>query len=166
LVDQEGEQVGIVPLQQAQERADEAGLDLVEVSPAAEPPVCKIMDYGKYKYEASKARHRAKQKQKQVQLKEVKIRPKTDQHDYEVKLKNAIRFLNNGDRVKVTMRFRGREMLHQDIGQEVLERIEEDLAEYGKVEQRPKLEGRQMTMLVAPVKGGSGKSKGKDDAED
>jgi translation initiation factor IF-3 len=165
-VDQEGEQVGIVPLQQAQERADEAGLDLVEVSPAAEPPVCKIMDYGKYKYEASKARHRAKQKQKQVQLKEVKIRPKTDQHDYEVKLKNAIRFLNNGDRVKVTMRFRGREMLHQDIGQEVLERIEEDLAEYGKVEQRPKLEGRQMTMLVAPVKGGSGKSKGKDDAED
>lgn len=162
-MDQDGEQVGIVPLADAQERADDAGLDLVEVSPAAEPPVCKIMDYGKYKYEASKARHRAKQKQKQVQLKEVKIRPKTDQHDYDVKLKNAIRFLNNGDRVKVTMRFRGREMLHQDIGQEILERIEEDLAEYGKVEQRPKLEGRQMTMVVAPVKGSTGKAKGQEE---
>ena len=112
----------------------------------------KIMDYGKYKYEASKRAHKAKAKTKKVELKEVKFRPKTDQHDYEVKLKNAIRFLNQGNRVKVTMRFRGREMLHQDIGRDVLGRIEEDLAEYGKVEQQPKLEGRQMIMVVAPHK--------------
>ncbi|MFP4559717.1 MAG: translation initiation factor IF-3 [Thiohalorhabdus sp.] len=152
LVDAEGEQVGVVSLQEAFDRADEAGLDLVEVSPQAEPPVCKIMDYGKYKYEASKQAHRAKAKTKQVQLKEVKFRPKTDQHDYQVKLKNAIRFLKQGDRVKVTMRFRGREMLHQDIGRGILQRIEEDLAEYGKVEQQPKLEGRQMIMVVTPIK--------------
>lgn len=153
LVDAEGGQFGVVSLQEAFDKADEAGQDLVEVSPQASPPVVKIMDYGKYKYEASKRAHKAKQKQKQVQLKEVKIRPKTDEHDYEVKVKNAIRFLKQGDRVKVTMRFRGREMLHQDIGREVLERIEEDLAEYGKVEQQPKLEGRQMIMIVAPLKG-------------
>jgi len=127
-------------------------LDLVEVSPQADPPVVKVMDYGKYKYEESKRAHKAKAKTKQVQLKEVKFRPKTDQHDYQVKLKNAIRFLNQGDRVKVTMRFRGREMLHQDIGRDFLQRIEADLAEYGKVEQQPKLEGRQMIMVVAPHK--------------
>ena len=153
LVDAEGGQYGVVSLQEAFDKADEAGMDLVEVSPQAEPPVVKIMDYGKYKYEASKRAHKAKQKQKQVQLKEVKIRPKTDEHDYETKVKNAIRFLKQGDRVKVTMRFRGREMLHQDIGREVLERIEEDLTEYGKVEQQPKLEGRQMIMIVTPLKG-------------
>ena len=152
LVDAEGGQYGVVSLQEAFDKADEAGMDLVEVSPQAEPPVVKIMDYGKYKYEASKRAHKAKQKQKQVQLKEVKIRPKTDEHDYETKVKNAIRFLKQGDRVKVTMRFRGREMLHQDIGREVLERVESDLAEYGKVEQQPKLEGRQMIMVVAPHK--------------
>ena len=152
MVGSDGEQVGVVSLQEAFDRADEEGLDLVEVSPQAEPPVCKIMDYGKYKYEASKRAHKAKAKAKQVQLKEVKFRPKTDQHDYQVKLKNAIRFLNQGDRVKVTMRFRGREMLHQDIGREFLQRIEADLAEYGKVEQQPKLEGRQMIMVVAPHK--------------
>jgi len=125
---------------------------LVEFSPQAEPPVCKIMDYGKYKYEESKRAHKAKAKTKQVQLKEVKFRPKTDQHDYQVKLKNARRFLDAGDRVKVTMRFRGREMLHQDIGRELLERIEEDLGDVGKVEQRPKLEGRQMIMVMTPLK--------------
>lgn len=152
LVGSDSEQIGVVSLEEAFDRADEEGLDLVEVSPQAEPPVVKIMDYGKYKYEASKRAHKAKAKAKQVQLKEVKFRPKTDQHDYEVKLKNAIRFLKQGDRVKVTMRFRGREMLHQEIGREVLDRIEADLAEYGKVEQHPKLEGRQMTMLVAPHK--------------
>ena len=152
LVDAEGEQVGVVSLQDAFDRADDVGLDLVEVSPQADPPVCKIMDYGKYKYEASKRAHKAKQKQKQVQLKEVKLRPKTDTHDYEVKLKNARRFLEQGDRVKVTMRFRGREMLHQDIGRDILEQIEEDLAGIGKVEQQPKLEGRQMIMVVTPVK--------------
>jgi len=152
LVDAEGEQVGVVSLQDAFDRADEAGLDLVEVSPQAEPPVCKIMDYGKFKYEESKRAHKAKAKTKQVQLKEVKFRPKTDQHDYQVKLKNARRFLEGGDRVKVTMRFRGREMLHQDIGRELLERIEEDLGDLGKVEQKPKLEGRQMIMVVAPLK--------------
>jgi translation initiation factor IF-3 len=152
LVDAEGEQVGVVSLQDAFDKADEAGLDLVEVSPQAEPPVCKIMDYGKFKYEESKRAHKAKAKTKQVQLKEVKFRPKTDQHDYQVKLKNARRFLEGGDRVKVTMRFRGREMLHQDIGRELLERIEEDLGDLGKVEQKPKLEGRQMIMVVAPLK--------------
>lgn len=143
----------MVPFKQALAQAQEAGLDLVEVSPQAEPPVCKLMDFGKYKYEESKRRHRAKQHQKQVQLKEIKLRPRTDQHDYDVKLRNAIRFLQDGDRVKVTMRFRGREMLHQDIGREVLERIETDLGQYGKVEQSPKLEGRQMSMVVAPLKG-------------
>jgi len=152
LVDAEGEQVGVVSLQDAFDKADDAGLDLVEVSPQAEPPVCKIMDYGKFKYEESKRAHKAKAKTKQVQLKEVKFRPKTDQHDYQVKLKNARRFLEGGDRVKVTMRFRGREMLHQDIGRELLERIEEDLGDLGKVEQKPKLEGRQMIMVVAPLK--------------
>ncbi|WP_443081477.1 translation initiation factor IF-3 [Thiohalorhabdus sp.] len=152
LVGSDGEQIGIVSLQDAFDRADDEGLDLVEVSPQAEPPVVKIMDYGKYKYEASKRAHKAKAKTKKVELKEVKFRPKTDQHDYEVKLKNAIRFLKQGDRVKVTMRFRGREMLHQDIGREVLERVEQDLSEHGKVEQQPKLEGRQMIMVVAPLK--------------
>ncbi len=152
LIGNDSEQIGIVSLQEALERADEEGLDLVEVSPQAEPPVVKVMDYGKYKYEASKRAHKAKAKTKQVQLKEVKFRPKTGQHDYEVKLKNAIRFLKQGNRVKITMRFRGREMLHQEIGQDFLDRIEEDLSEYGKVEQQPKLEGRQMTMMIAPHK--------------
>ncbi len=132
--------------------ADEAELDLVEISPDGDPPVCRIMDYGKFVFEENKKRQAAKKNQKQVQVKEVKFRPGTDEGDYQVKLRNLIRFLNEGDRAKVTLRFRGREMLHQDLALNLLRRIESDLAEYGTVEQFPKLEGRQMVMLVAPKK--------------
>ncbi len=132
--------------------AEEAELDLVEVSPQASPPVCRIMDYGKFKFEQSKKANAAKKKQKQMQVKEVKFRPGTDEGDYQVKLKNATRFLEEDDKVKVTLRFRGREMAHQDIGLKQLARLEQDVAEYGTVEQRPKLEGRQMTMVIAPKK--------------
>jgi translation initiation factor IF-3 len=132
--------------------AEEAELDLVEVSPQASPPVCRIMDYGKFKFEQSKKANAAKKKQKQMQVKEVKFRPGTDEGDYQVKLKNATRFLEEDDKVKVTLRFRGREMAHQDIGLKQLARLEQDVAEYGTVEQKPKLEGRQMTMVIAPKK--------------
>lgn len=132
--------------------AEEADLDLVEVSPSAKPPVCRIMDYGKYRFEQSKKQHEARKKQKQIQVKEVKFRPGTDEGDYQVKLRNLIRFLNDGDKTKVTLRFRGREMAHQDIGLNLLRRVESDLEEYGIVEQRPKMEGRQMVMVVAPSK--------------
>lgn len=138
---------------EAQKAALEAELDLVEISPNAEPPVCRIMDYGKFLFEESKKRHAAKKKQKQIQVKEVKFRPGTDVGDYQVKLRNLVRFLESGDRVKITMRFRGREMAHQEIGLKLLERLEADLNEHGVIEQRPRLEGRFMVMVVAPKKG-------------
>lgn len=152
LIDQNGEQVGIVPLAQAKKIAEEAALDLVEVSPNAAPPVCRIMDYGKYRFEQNKKQHEAKKKQKQIQVKEVKFRPGTDEGDYQVKLRNLVRFLSEGDKAKVTLRFRGREMAHQDIGLKLLERVEKDLEEHGAVEQYPRLEGRQMVMVLAPQK--------------
>ena len=136
----------------AQELADSEGLDLVEVSPTAEPPVCRIIDYGKYVFEQNKKTHAAKKKQKQTQIKEVKFRPGTDEGDYQIKLRNLVRFLEEGDKAKVTLRFRGREMAHTEIGREVLKRLREDLAEHGTVESWPALEGRQMTMMIAPKK--------------
>lgn len=152
LIDQAGEQIGVVPLGQAKRIAEEAELDLVEISPNAKPPVCRIMDYGKFKFEQSKKLQEAKKKQKQIQVKEVKFRPGTDEGDYQVKLRNLIRFLNDGDKAKITLRFRGREMAHQDLGLKLLTRVEEDLAPYGTVEQRPKMEGRQMIMVMSPTK--------------
>ena len=152
MIDAEGEQAGIVSLDQALQQADEAGLDLVEVSPTAVPPVCRIMDFGKYKFEHNKRLHSAKKKQKQMQIKEVKFRPGTDIGDYNVKLRNLTRFLEAGDKTKVTLRFRGREMAHQELGFQLLQRVEADLEELGTVEQRPKMEGRQMVMVIAPKK--------------
>ncbi|OQS41915.1 translation initiation factor IF-3 [Chromobacterium haemolyticum] len=152
LVGKEGEQIGVVSLREAMALAEEGDVDLVEISPTAQPPVCKLMDYGKYKYEQSKKRHEAKQKQKQVQIKEIKFRPGTDDGDYNVKLRNLTRFLSEGDKAKVTLRFRGREMAHQNIGLELLKRVEADLSEIAVVEQFPKLEGRQMVMMIAPKK--------------
>jgi translation initiation factor IF-3 len=142
----------VVSLEEAKQAAEEAGLDLVEISPNANPPVCRIMDYGKHKFQLSKKAQEAKKKQKQTQVKEVKFRPGTDEGDYQVKLRNLVRFLDDGDKAKVTLRFRGREMAHQDLGLKLLKRVEEDLAEHGTVEQRPKLEGRQMVMVIAPAK--------------
>ncbi|WP_297445915.1 translation initiation factor IF-3 [Acidiferrobacter sp.] len=152
LIGADGSQVGIVANADAQKAAEQAGLDLVEISPNVSPPVCRIMDYGKFQYEESKRRHVAKKKQKQIQVKEVKFRPGTDIGDYEVKVRNLIRFLENGDKAKITLRFRGREMAHQDLGMELLKRVEGDLSQYGIVEQRPRLEGRQMVMVVNPKK--------------
>ncbi|WP_215782665.1 MULTISPECIES: translation initiation factor IF-3 [unclassified Paludibacterium] len=152
LVGVEGEALGIVSLREAMAMAEENDIDLVEISPTAQPPVCKLMDYGKFKYEQSKKRHEAKQKQKQIQVKEIKFRPGTDDGDYQVKLRNLIRFLTDGDKAKVTLRFRGREMAHQDIGLALLKRVEADLAEVGVVEQFPRLEGRQMVMMISPKK--------------
>jgi len=152
LIDQDGKQMGVVPLAQAKRIAQEAELDLVEVSPNAKPPVCRVMDYGKFRFEQSKKQQEARKKQKQIQVKEVKFRPGTDEGDYQVKLRNLIRFLSEGDKAKVTLRFRGREMVHQDIGTKLLTRIEADLQDYATVEQRPKLEGRQMIMVFAPTR--------------
>jgi len=132
--------------------ADEAGLDLVEIAPLAEPPVCRVMDYGKFKYAESKRLHEAKLKQKQIQIKEIKFRPGTDEGDYNIKLRNLIKFLDEGDKTKITLRFRGREMAHQEIGMRLIERIKADLEEHGVVEQFPKMEGRQMVMVLAPKK--------------
>ena len=148
----EGEQLGIVSLYEALRQAEEAELDLVEIAPNAQPPVCRLMDYGKFKYQNSKKLHAAKQKQKQIQIKEVKFRPGTDENDYQVKLRNVIRFLEDGDKAKITLRYRGREMAHQEIGMAQLKRIEADLVEIAIVEQFPKLEGRQMIMMLAPKK--------------
>ena len=131
--------------------ADEAGLDLVEISPNASPPVCKIMDFGKYKYETQKREAEARKNQKIIEIKEVKFRPNTDKHDYEVKMRNVFKFLENGDKVKVTLRFRGREMAHLDLGRQLLERVAEDTKDAGKVENFPKMEGRQMIMLIGPL---------------
>lgn len=150
LVDAAGEMVGVVSLREALIAAEEAGLDLVEVSPNADPPVCKILDYGKFKYEAQKRANEARKKQKIIEVKEIKMRPNIDDNDYDVKMRSARRFLEEGDKVKVTMRFRGREMAHQDLGMNVLVKVRDDLQEMAKVEQMPKLEGRQMIMVLAP----------------
>ena len=139
-------------MQEALRKAEEAELDLVEISPQAAPPVCRIMNFGKFQYEESKRRHAAKKKQKQIQVKEVKFRPGTDIGDYQVKLRNLIRFLESGDKAKITLRFRGREMAHQELGMQLLQRVEADLKDYGMVEQRPRLEGRQMVMIIGPIK--------------
>ncbi|MBL8444117.1 MAG: translation initiation factor IF-3 [Zoogloeaceae bacterium] len=152
LVGDDGEQLGIVSLNAALNIAEEAGLDLVEIAPMAVPPVCKVMDFGKFKYQEQKRAHEARLKQKQVQVKEVKLRPGTDENDYQIKLRNLKRFLGEGDKAKVTLRFRGREMAHQEIGMRQLERIKLDLEEIALVEQMPKMEGRQMIMVIAPKK--------------
>ena len=152
LIDQDGEQAGIVSLEDAKQKAFEADMDLVEVSPTAKPPVCRIMDYGKYLFEERKKKQLAKKKQKQIQVKEVKFRPGTEEGDYQIKLRNLIRFLGEGNKAKVTLRFRGREMAHQELGRNLLKRVEQDLAELGTVEQFPKMEGRQMVMVIAPKK--------------
>jgi translation initiation factor IF-3 len=148
----DSEQLGIVSLREALVKAEEADLDLVEIAPQAQPPVCRIMDYGKYKYQESKKQHDARLKQKQIQVKEVKFRPGTDEADYQVKLRNLVRFLDEGDKAKITLRFRGREMAHQELGLQLLRRVEADLVEYGAVEQFPKMEGRQMVMVLSPKK--------------
>ncbi len=152
LVGLEGEQLGIVKVSEALRLAEEASVDLVEIAPNAAPPVCRLMDYGKYKYRESKRLHEAKVKQKQIQVKEIKFRPGTDEGDYNIKVRNLIRFLNEGDKTKITLRFRGREMSHQELGFNLLKRVEADLSPYGVVEQFPKMEGRQMVMVLAPKK--------------
>jgi len=149
----QGEQLGIVPISQAMRMAEEAEVDLVEIAPMAQPPVCKMMDFGKFKYREAKKAHEAKQKQKQVQVKEVKFRPGTDEGDYKIKLRNLIKFLDEGDKAKVTLRYRGREMAHQEFGVRLIERVRNDLEPYSVVEQFPKMEGRQLVMVLAPKKG-------------
>ena len=143
---------GVVSIEDAQAAADEAGLDLVEVSPNADPPVCKILDYGKFKYEQQKKANEARKKQKIIDVKEVKVRPGIEEHDYQVKMRNVRRFLENGDKVKVTLRFRGREIAHKDLGLDVLNRIKDEIEELGKAEMQPKMEGRQAIMILAPLK--------------
>ncbi|MGY8991775.1 MAG: translation initiation factor IF-3 [Rhodospirillales bacterium] len=146
----DGEMLGVLTPEEAMEKAFEAGLDLVEVSPNADPPVCKILDYGKFKYNEQKRRHEARKKQKIIEVKEIKMRPGIDTHDYDVKLRSARRFLDDGDKVKVTIRFRGRELAHQSLGMDVLNRVRADLEELTKIEQFPGMEGRLMTMVIAP----------------
>lgn len=150
LIGGKGEQIGVVPLQEAHKLALDANLDLVEIVPNAKPPVCRIMDYGKYLFEQAKKQQSAKKKQKQIQVKEIKFRPGTDEGDYQVKLRNLTRFLSEGDKVKVTLRYRGRELAHQELGIKLLKRVEADLAPIGIVEQFPRMEGRQAVMLIAP----------------
>ncbi|WBV44638.1 translation initiation factor IF-3 [Pseudoroseomonas cervicalis] len=150
LIDQDGEMIGVMSAREALLRAYEVGMDLLEISPNAVPPVCKITDYGKYKYEQQKKANEARKKQKIVEIKEIKVRPNIDDHDYDVKMRAAKSFIEEGDKVKVTLRFRGREMAHQDLGVKVLERIRTELAELAKVEQMPRLENRQMIMVLAP----------------
>jgi translation initiation factor IF-3 len=150
LVKEDGEMAGVVPTREALTMAADAGLDLVEISPNAVPPVCKILDYGKFKYEAQKRKNEAKKKQKVIEVKEIKMRPGIDIHDYEVKMRAIRSFLGEGDKVKVTMRFRGREMMHQELGLKVLDKVRAELDELIKVESYPRLEGRQMIMTIAP----------------
>jgi translation initiation factor IF-3 len=150
LVDEHGEMVGIVSRNEALDMAADAGLDLVEIAPNADPPVCKILDFGKFKYEEQKKKNEAKKKQKVIEVKEVKFRPSIDDHDYDVKMRSMQKFIGEGDKVKVTMRFRGRELAHQEIGMDVLMRVKGDLDAVAKVEQFPRMEGRQMTMVVSP----------------
>ncbi|MEN3976466.1 translation initiation factor IF-3 [Emcibacter sp. SYSU 3D8] len=150
LIDADGENVGVVTIEKALATAVAAGLDLVEISPNADPPVCKVLDYGKFKYEAQKKANIARKNQKVIEVKEIKMRPGIDEHDYQVKLRAMYRFFEEGDKVKVTLRFRGREMAHQDIGVDLLRRVQDDLVELAKVESFPRLEGKQMTMVMAP----------------
>lgn len=150
LVGADGEMIGVLATVAALDAAAEAGLDLVEVSPNADPPVCKLLDYGRFKYEAQKKKNEAKKKQKVIEVKEIKMRPAIETNDYEIKMRAARKFLDNGDKVKVTMRFRGRELAHQDLGAKVLERVRGELDETAKVEQLPRMEGRQMVMVFAP----------------
>jgi translation initiation factor IF-3 len=152
LIDQDGENAGVVTPAAAIEMAEEVGLDLVEISPGANPPVCKIMDFGKFKYEQQKKAVEAKKKQKIIEIKEVKFRPNIDTHDYDVKMRSVTKFLGEGDKVKVTLRFRGREMAHQELGRELLQRIAGDIEDVAKIEAMPKMEGRQMIMVVAPAR--------------
>ena len=152
LVSDSGEQLGILAPDEARRIAEERGMDLVEIAPNAEPPVCRLMDYGKYLYASAKKKQESKKKQKQITVKEIKFRPGTDIGDYDIKVRNLTKFLDAGNKVKVTLRFRGREMAHQELGMEMLKRVEEDLKEIGVVEQMPKMEGRQMVMVLAPVK--------------
>jgi len=149
-IDPEGEQLGVLDTHDAIRKAEDFGLDLVEVQPNADPPVCKILDYGKFKYEAQKRANEARKKQKIIEVKEIKLRPNIDEHDYQVKMRNVQKFLNAGDKVKVTLRFRGREMAHQELGANVLTRVREETDEFAKVEAMPKLEGLQMIMVLAP----------------
>ncbi|XTP50941.1 translation initiation factor IF-3 [Marinibacterium sp. SX1] len=151
LIGPEGQNVGVVAPAKALQLAEQVGLDLVEISPNATPPVCKIMDFGKFKYETQKREAEARKKQKIIEVKEVKFRPNTDTHDYDVKMRNVFKFLENGDKVKVTLRFRGREMAHQNLGRELLERVADDVKEIGKIENMPKMEGRQMVMMIGPL---------------
>jgi translation initiation factor IF-3 len=162
LVKDDGEQLGIVPIGEALRMAEEMEVDLVEIAPLAQPPVCRLMDFGKFKYREAKKAHEAKLKQKQIQVKEIKFRPGTDEGDYQIKLRNLIKFLEEGDKTKVTLRFRGREMAHQEFGFRLLERVKADLEPYGTVEQFPKLEGRQLVMVLGPRKGAPPKKKGED----
>ena len=150
LVDERGNMVGIVERNEALSMASEVGLDLVEIAPNADPPVCKILDFGKYKYEEQKKKNEARKKQKIIEVKEIKLRPSIDDHDYDVKMRSMVKFIGEGDKVKVTMRFRGRELAHQELGMDVLVRVRDDLDEIAKVEQMPRMEGRQMTMVVSP----------------
>lgn len=152
LIDHEGANRGVIPTEEAMDIALDAGLDLVEIQPNAQPPVCKILDYGRYKYQAQKKAAETRKKQKTVEIKEIKMRPNIDTHDYEVKMRNMLRFFNDGDKVKVTLRFRGREMAHQDLGMKLLNRVRDETAEIAKVESTPRLEGRQMVMVLAPIK--------------
>jgi translation initiation factor IF-3 len=152
LIGEDGNQIGVVRTREAIEMAEEAGLDLVEIQPTAEPPVCRLMDYGRFRFDQKKKLNEAKKKQKQVQIKEIKFRPGTDEGDYQVKLRNLTRFLNEGDKAKVTMRFRGREHAHRELGLELLKRVEGDLADVSIVEQQPQMEGRQMVMVLGPKK--------------
>jgi translation initiation factor IF-3 len=150
LIDEDGENVGIVATPEALQRAEDAGLDLVEISPGADPPVAKILDYGRFRYEDQKKKSEARKKQKVIEIKEIKMRPNIDRHDYDVKMRSINRFIGEGDKVKVTMRFRGREMVHQELGLKVLNRVRDQIDDIAKVEQFPKMEGRQMIMVVAP----------------
>ncbi len=151
LINTEGENLGPTPTEEALAMAVEQGLDLVEIAPNSQPPVCKILDYGRYKYQAQKKAAEARKKQKIVEIKEIKMRPNIDTHDYEVKMKNMLRFFESGDKVKVTLRFRGREMAHQDLGMKLLLKVKEETQDIAKVESHPKLEGRQMMMVLAPI---------------
>jgi len=150
LVDERGNMVGVVGRSEALTMASEAGLDLVEIAPNADPPVCKILDFGKYKYEEQKKKNEARKKQKIIEVKEIKLRPSIDDHDYDVKMRSMVKFIEEGDKVKVTMRFRGRELAHQELGMDVLVRVKDDLDEIAKVEQMPRMEGRQMIMVMSP----------------
>lgn len=159
LIGEKGEQVGVVPTDEARDRAREAGMDLVEVAPNARPPVCRLMDYGKYKYEQRKKQQKAKEKQHKIRIKGIRLRPKTDEHDFRVKVEHARKFLEQGNKVQVTLLFRGREMAHIELGRDLLERFSKELADVSTVERFPKLEGRRMTMLLNRIQETGGKAK-------